>query len=100
MSEEGKVCIGCQEDWPADAEFYRDGSAVCLACEAEGVKAPKAPKVKTRGYRTPEAERMRQQAKYQRHKEAYKARMRASHAANRDARNAKRRAAYAAAKGV
>mgnify|MGYP000025652869 CR=1 FL=1 len=96
MSEEGKVCIGCQEDWPADAEFYREGSPVCLACEAEGVKAPK---VKTRGYRTPEAARKHQREKYQRHKEAYKARMRAWHAANRDARNAKRRAAYAAAKG-
>ena len=95
MSEEGKVCIGCQEDWPDDAEFYREGSPVCLACEAEGVKAPK---VKTRGYRTTEAERAHQKAKYQRHKAKYKARMQRWYEDNREAHNAKRRAKYAARK--
>lgn len=95
MAEEGKVCIGCQEDWPADAEFYRDGSPVCLACEAEGVKAPK---VKTRGYRTPEAERKYQREKYARHREQYKAGMRRWYEANRNTHNAKRRAKYAAQK--
>lgn len=95
MGEEGKVCVGCQEDWPADAEFYREGSAVCLACEAEGVKVPKP---KTRGYRTPEAELLRHRQKYARYRERYIARMRRWYAANADALNARRRAKYAAQK--
>lgn len=32
-------CVGCHDDWPADDEFYRAGSALCRACEFEGVKA-------------------------------------------------------------
>jgi hypothetical protein len=93
MVEEEKVCIGCQEPWPADGEFYREGSPVCLACESEGVKAPK---IKARGYRTPDAERKYQREKYARHREQYLAGMRRWYEANRVERNAKRRAKYAA----
>ena len=32
-------CVGCVENWPADDEFFRAGSAICRACEFEGVKA-------------------------------------------------------------
>lgn len=88
--EELRVCLGCREEWPTDAEFYRQGSPVCLACEAEGVKVPK-PK-KARGYRTPDAERKFQREKYARHREAYMARMRTWYQANRVEINAKRRA--------
>jgi len=90
--EELRVCLGCREEWPTDGEFYRQGSPLCLACEAEGVKALKT---KTRGYRTPEAERLYQREKYARHREAYLARMRRWYEDNRLAHNAKRRARYA-----
>ena len=83
-----RVCLGCGEDWPTDEEFYRQGSTVCLACEAEGVKERKP---KTRGYRTPEAERLYQREKYARHREEYLARMRRWYQANREEINAKRR---------
>jgi hypothetical protein len=91
--EELRVCLGCREEWPTDGEFYRQGSPVCLACEAEGVKPPKT---KARGYRTPEAERLYQREKYARHREAYLARMRRWYEENRVEINAKRRAQRAA----
>jgi len=87
-----RACVGCREDWPSDDEFYRQGSLVCIACEAEGVKPPKP---KARGYRTPEAERLYQREKYARHREAYLARMRRWYEENRTTHNAKRRARYA-----
>jgi hypothetical protein len=91
--EESRVCLGCREEWPADEEFYRQGSPVCLACEAAGVKARKP---KTRGYRTPDAERLYQREKYARHRDRYMARMRTWYQANRVEINAKRRAQRAA----
>ncbi len=86
-------CLGCDDDWPADDEFYDGNALVCRACVSEGVKMQRP---KTRGYRTPEAERQYQREKYARHREQYIAGMRRWYEANRVERNAKRRAQYAA----
>jgi hypothetical protein len=86
-------CLGCDDDWPADDEFYDGTALVCRACVSEGVRMQRP---KTRGYRTPEAERQHQREKYARHRDRYKAGMRRWYAANRVEHNAKRRAKYAA----
>ena len=97
MTELGeRLCLGCDDEWPADEEFYDGNALVCRACVAEGVKMQRPKTVKTRGYRTPEAERQYQREKYARHREQYKASMRRWYEANRDTHNAKRRAKYAA----
>ena len=88
--EDLKVCVGCQDSWPADEQFYKTGQDICNACSSEGVRPPKKPK--TRGHRTPEQASKHQKEKYQRHKEEYKARMRRWYAANKDEHNARRRA--------
>ena len=91
-----RLCLGCDDEWPADEEFYDGNALVCRACVTEGVKMQRPKPVKTRGYRTPEAERQYQREKYARHRERYLAGMRRWYAANRVERNAKRRAQYAA----
>ena len=91
-----RLCLGCDDEWPADEEFYDGNALVCRACVTEGVKMQRPKPVKTRGYRTPEAERQYQRDKYARHRERYLAGMRRWYAANRVERNAKRRAQYAA----
>jgi hypothetical protein len=94
MTEIGeRLCLGCDDEWPADEEFYDGNALVCRACVTEGVKMQRP---KTRGYRTPEAERQYQREKYARHRDRYKAGMRRWYAANRVEHNAKRRAKYAA----
>jgi hypothetical protein len=89
-------CLGCDDDWPADDEFYDGTALVCRACVSEGVAMQRPKAVKKRGYRTPEAERERQREKYARHREHYIAGMRRWYESNRVERNAKRRAQYAA----
>ena len=97
MSEmQERLCLGCDDEWPADEEFYDGNALVCRACVAEGVKMQRPKPVKKRGYRTPEAERQYQREKYARHREQYLAGMRRWYQANRVERNAKRRAKYAA----
>ena len=91
-----RLCLGCDDEWPADEEFYDGNALVCRACVAEGVKMQRPKPVKKRGYRTPEAERQYQREKYARHREQYLAGMRRWYQANRVERNAKRRAQYAA----
>ena len=94
MTELGeRLCLGCDDEWPADEEFYDGNALVCRACVTEGVNMQRP---KTRGYRTPEAERQYQREKYARHRDRYKAGMRRWYAANRVEHNAKRRAKYAA----
>ena len=89
-------CLGCDDDWPADDEFYDGNALVCRACVSEGVKMQRPKAAKKRGYRTPEAERERQREKYARHREHYIVGMRRWYESNRVERNAKRRAQYAA----
>ena len=97
MSELGeRLCLGCDDEWPADEEFYDGNALVCRACVTEGVKMQRPKPVKTRGYRTPEAERQRQREKYARHRDRYLAGRRNWYRANRVEQNAKRRAKYAA----
>ena len=97
MTELGeRLCLGCDDEWPADEEFYDGNALVCRACVSEGVKMQRPKPIKKRGYRTPEAERQRQREKYARHRDRYKAGMRRWYAANRVEQNAKRRAKYAA----
>jgi hypothetical protein len=93
-------CLGCDDDWPADEEFYDGTALVCRACVTEGVAMQRPKPVKKRGYRTPEAERQYQREKYARHREQYLAGMRRWYEANRVERNAKRRAQYAAQREV
>ena len=91
-----RLCLGCDDEWPADEEFYDGNALVCRACVSEGVQMQRPKPVKTRGYRTPEAERQYQREKYARHRDRYIAGMRRWYAANRESRNEKRRAKYAA----
>lgn len=90
--EDSKICLGCNEPWPNDEEFYKPGRDICHACFSEGLRITKPKKPKTRGFRTPEQKRQHQREKYLRHREAYMARMRRWYAANKDVHNAKRRA--------
>ena len=91
-----RLCLGCDDEWPADEEFYDGTALVCRACVTEGVQMQRPKSVKKRGYRTPEAERQYQREKYARHRERYLAGMRRWYEANRVEHNAKRRAKYAA----
>ncbi len=88
-------CVGCSQPWPADAEFYDGTALVCHACISEGVPMRR---LHRRGYRSPEALREHQRAKYLRHRDAYLTRMRAWYAAHRDEINAERRAKRALAR--
>jgi hypothetical protein len=98
IEDKERLCLGCDDEWPADEEFYDGDALVCRACIFEGVKMQRPKKIKTRGYRTPEAERQYQREKYARHRDRYKAGMRRWYEANRDSQNAKRRLKYAAKK--
>jgi len=84
-----RTCVVCRESWPVHADFYDGTALVCHACISEGASMRR---LRTRGYRTPEAERAHQRAKYLRHRDRYLARMAAYYAAHRDEINAGRRA--------
>jgi len=91
-------CLGCDDDWPADEEFYDGNALVCRACVSEGIAMQRPKAVKKRGYRTPEAERQYQREKYARHRERYLAGMRRWYESVREERNATRRLNYAMAR--